>query len=63
MHLNTGMENVQELQDKVRRLERTVSRLQDQVEDLDLCYSMLLNLVERGVDSGSLKLDLSCFAN
>ncbi len=58
-----NMDTIKALEEKVERLERTVQALEAQVDDLDMCYAMLLKVIEREVEAGNLKLDIACFEN
>ncbi len=57
------MENVNALEQKIQKLERTVMVLEAKLEELDMCYALLLQIVEKELDSGSLKLNMCCFEN
>jgi len=57
------MEKTRILEKKIERLERIIQQQQEQIDDLDICYSMLLGVIERGVESGKLRFNLSCFKN
>ena len=59
----TCMEKTMLLEKKIERLERIIQLQQEQIDDLDICYSMLLGVIEQGVESGKLRFNLSCFKN
>jgi uncharacterized coiled-coil protein SlyX len=57
------MDKTQQLEQKIEKLEQTVGLMQAKIEELDMSYALLLKVVEQEIDTGSLKLDMSCFHN
>ena len=57
------MEKKLALEEKVKRLEKTVKHLESKIEELDLCFELVLKVMEHRVDTGSLDSDMHCFQN
>lgn len=57
------MDKTKQLEQKIEKLEQTVELMQAKIDELDMSYALLLRVVEQEIDTGSLKLDMSCFHN